>query len=151
SGGSTTVRLWRSARGRWEEAGVVRLPSIVHAVAFAPDGRKLAIGLRAVAQVLLWDLDPHHPPALLGMHPPRVTSLAFRPDGRALVTGSADRTVKVWDIDPATGEEKARRETATLRGHTGDVNWVGFSLDGRLLASAAHDGLVKLWDATTWG
>ena len=60
-----------------------------------------------------------------------VTSVAFSPDGKRLVSASADQTVKVWDA--ATGSE-----TLTLKGHTGGVFSVAFSPDGKRLASAAR-------------
>ena len=72
----------------------------------------------------------------------RVTSVAFSPDGKRLVTASWDGTVKVWDA--ATGQE-----TLTLKGHTGGVSSVAFSPDGKRIASASEDETVKVWDAAT--
>jgi parallel beta-helix repeat protein len=68
-----------------------------------------------------------------------VFSVAFSPDGRLLASGSADYTIKLWEV--ATG-----REVRTLTGHTGFVLSVAFSPDGRLLASGSDDWTIKLWD-----
>src|SRR2546430_1488517 len=64
------------------------------------------------------------------------------PDGARIASASGDQTVKLWDA--ATGQE-----TATLKGHTGEVYSVAFSPDGARIASASEDGKVKVWDATT--
>jgi WD40 repeat protein len=68
---------------------------------------------------------------LLG-HSAEITTLLFSPDGRRLVTGSSDFTIKLWDT--ATG-----REVFTLRGHTGGVACLAFSPDGLRLASGSMD------------
>jgi WD40 repeat protein len=66
-------------------------------------------------------------------------SVAFSPDGRLLASGSADNTIKLWEV--ASGSE-----VRTLTGHTYLVWSVAFSPDGRLLASGSGDNTIKLWD-----
>jgi WD40 repeat protein len=68
-----------------------------------------------------------------------VTSVAFSPNGKLLASGSADHTIKLWDV--ASG-----REIRTLSGHNEGVNSIALSLDGRTLASASDDKTIKLWD-----
>jgi WD40 repeat protein len=69
-------------------------------------------------------------------------SLAFSPDGRMIVTGSMDRTVRLWD--PHTGTL-----LRTLAGHTDWVYSVAFSPDGETIVSGSSDNTVRLWDAQT--
>ncbi|KAH8048083.1 hypothetical protein JL722_12676 [Aureococcus anophagefferens] len=63
-------------------------------------------------------------------------------DGRRVVSGSADKTVKVWDA--ATGEC-----VATLAGHSKEVLGVAVFPDGRRVVSGSGDKTVKVWDAAT--
>ena len=57
-------------------------------------------------------------------HSAQVTSVAFSPDGRSVLSGSGDKTVKLWDA--ATG-----RLVRTFEGHSDWVNSVAFSQIGR--------------------
>ena len=66
--------------------------------------------------------------------------MAFSADGKRIVSGSEDKTVKVWDADKGT-------ETLTLKGHTDAVNSVAFSADGKRIVSGSEDKTVKVWDA----
>jgi len=76
-------------------------------------------------------------------HSQGVFSLAFTPDGSTLASGSADNTVKFWDV-------ASRREIRTLGPGLPAVS-MAFSPDGRVLAVGLLDQKVKLLDAATGG
>ena len=75
-------------------------------------------------------------------HAGRVLSVAFSPDGQRIVSGGADRMMKVWDVE--SGQERL-----TLKGLTHGVNSVAFSPDGQRIVAGSFEGTVKVWDATT--
>lgn len=75
-------------------------------------------------------------------HEDTVYSLALSPDGKTLLTGSADKNIRLWDI--GTGTRKAEFE-----GHTNHVLSVAFHPEGKLIASAGSDREIKVWDVTT--
>lgn len=71
-----------------------------------------------------------------------VTSVAFSPDGRYIASGSADNTVKLWEVSTS-------REIRTLLGRKSGVSSVAFSPDGRYIVSGSWDKTIKLWDVAT--
>jgi len=75
-------------------------------------------------------------------HTGDIPSVAFSPDGKRIVSGSDDNTVKVWDA--VSGQEML-----TLKGHTNLVRSVAFSPDGKRIVSGSWDGTVKVWDAAS--
>ncbi len=77
-----------------------------------------------------------------------VLSVAFSPDGRALASGSADRTVRLWDLAGWRPREP-RPPVRILEGHADSVWSVAFRPDGKVLASGATDGLICAWDVAS--
>jgi WD40 repeat protein len=80
---------------------------------------------------------PHFVRGFVG-HSGPVSCVAFSPDGRWALSGSHDRTLRLWDIE--TGSEVDR-----YAGHTDAVEPVAFSPDGRFAISGGRDRTVRLW------
>ncbi|KAF8193560.1 WD40-repeat-containing domain protein, partial [Mycena galopus ATCC 62051] len=76
-------------------------------------------------------------------HTGGVHSIAFSPNGRQIVSGSGDRTIRLWDVE--TGQQVGK----ALEGHTYEVRSVAFSSDGRHIISGSGDKTIRLWDVET--
>ncbi len=76
------------------------------------------------------------------VHPQSVFRTVFAPDGRTLLTASADGIARLWDV--TTGQELRQ-----FSGHTDLVASVAFSPDGRQVLTGSLDRTVRLWDAQT--
>jgi WD40 repeat protein len=131
---------------------VGQLSGPAYAVAFSPDGTSLAVGgcARPVAgfsctedgAVWLWDQTaPDAVPLLLTGHQSAVFAVAFSLDGRTLATGSADGTIRLWDLSRPTVRPVTLSTDAVVRS-------LAFSPDGLVLASGG-DGFVRLWNPNT--
>ena len=77
-----------------------------------------------------------------GRHDETVRSVAFSPDGWYALSGSDDRTLKLWEVE-------TDRCVRTLEGHDGNVTSVAFSPDGRSALSGSWDNTLKLWELET--
>ena len=76
-------------------------------------------------------------------HTDWVMSVAFSQDGKRIVSGSSDNTIRVWNAD--TGEVIS----APFEGHTDWVTSVAFSQDGKRIVSGSKDKTIRVWDADT--
>ena len=115
----------------------------------APDGPIHALCERAARKQHGWlrmtqDPRPAPTPWLRSFegHNDSVTSVSFTPDGQNILSGSGDKTIKLWDNN--TG-----RLIHSLKGHTDYVFSIAISPDGRTILSGSADKTLKLWDKDT--
>jgi WD40 repeat protein len=71
-----------------------------------------------------------------------VLAVSWSPDGRRLLTGHSDGTLRVWD-------SVAGRELFTATGHRAEVLSAGWSLDGKRILSGFADGTILVSEAAT--
>jgi len=111
------IRFWDVSTG--QPTGQLRAAFIdfisQRVVIFSPDGQALAVGRCGRVdtlnnciggEIFLWDLPTGQPISLAG-HASLIYTLAFSPDGKILVSGSQDATLRVWDIDPTSWRTRA--------------------------------------------
>jgi eukaryotic-like serine/threonine-protein kinase len=89
-----------------------------------------------------WQRQTHLDLITLRGHRAGVSSVAFSPDGKRIVTGSYDRTAKVWDA--ASGNL-----LLTLTGHRVGIYSVAFSPDSQRIVTGSYDNTAKVWDAAS--
>ena len=68
-----------------------------------------------------------------------VTSVAFSPDGKSIVSGSDDKTIRLWDL-------QGNQIGQPFQGHRDSVRSVAFSPDGKSIVSGSNDKTIRLWD-----
>jgi WD40 repeat protein len=68
--------------------------------------------------------------------------VSWTPDGRTIVSGGNDQTIRYWDM--ASGES-----SAVTRGFVNSIRAIAFSPDGTILASGGGDRQVRLWNIHT--
>ena len=92
------------------------------------------------APCAVWDLAAGKELRAWGGHAGSVTSVALALDGKRALSGSHDRTVRLWDVGGGLDD---------LEGHQGAVYSVAFSADGQRALSGGNDRAVRLWDVRT--
>ena len=133
-----TLLLVRLERGDLLDRQLQVSESSLTALAFAPDGKALAVVGLEDESVELLDPARRAPRRRLPVRDP-VTAVTFSPDGRLLATGTENGRVVLFD--PRAG---SRLWALPMDG--GRVGAVAFSPDGRLLATGTEEGSVVMSD-----
>jgi WD40 repeat protein len=66
--------------------------------------------------------------------------MAIAPNNQYLITGSEDKTIKIWQL-------QTKKLLQTLVGHTAAVKAIALSPDGEIIASGSEDKTIKIWQA----
>jgi len=101
----------------------------------------VAVGLKS-GDIIIFNTITGSQTAVLSGHTDGVNSLTFSLDGKSLISGSDDKTVKLWDIQTG-GVVK------TFSGHSRGVLSVSISADYTRIASGSSDDTIYLWDIQT--
>ncbi|KAG8533243.1 uncharacterized protein KY384_002026 [Bacidia gigantensis] len=84
----------------------------------------------------------YHDPASRGPGSHTIRTIAWNPTGQLIATGSADRTLRVWNPD-----KPQVKNSTELRGHTGGIERVAWNpVKEAELASVSSDGTCRFWD-----
>ncbi len=114
--------------------------SIIHPAAFSTEGHIIVIGLDTIAR--LWNTKTGDElRILIKYHTGTISSVAWSPAETTFLTGSFDKTARLWDS--TTGEC-----IGVLRGHDSQLISVAFSSDGKTILTQSKDGVICLWDTT---
>ncbi|KDQ58592.1 hypothetical protein JAAARDRAFT_34415 [Jaapia argillacea MUCL 33604] len=132
----------------------------IRSVCFSPDGKFLATG--ADKQIRIWDIEKRKIRNIFDGHQQEIYSLDFSQDGRLIVSGSADRTARIWDMvdgtskilsiddgesDGSGGPNSVANPNATAT--DAGVTSVVISPNGQLVAAGSLDAIVRIWDVNT--
>jgi WD40 repeat protein len=140
--GGVDARIWDVGSGR--ELRRLIANESTDAIALLPDGRQILTSGRAQNQrdyiVRLWDSSTGTEVRRYAGHSGRIGTIAVSPDGRQMLTGSGDKTARLWDI--VTGK------TLRILRHSKAVTSVTFSSDGQLAFTGGWD-VVRVWQLTS--
>ncbi|MEQ1714098.1 MAG: WD40 repeat domain-containing protein, partial [Hyphomicrobium sp.] len=133
--------LWDLDRGD-KPSVFKRNEADVWSVTFAGEPNRFAVSTHDW-KVALWDAGTTSAPLhVFDGHESAAQAVAFSRHRRLLASGSADKTVKLWNLETLDLER-------TYRGHSDFVTALAFSPDGKTLASASLDGSIRLWSTSS--
>ena len=109
----------------------------VNAIAYSRSANQIAVA--AAENIHIYDASTYKELMVFNGHTDSVSTLAFSPNGKLLVSGGADKTVRLWETE--TGKLRRTREE-----HTAPINTVAFSLSGeRFWSASSKDNTIRSW------
>lgn len=133
-----TVIVWDLATGKEIQQFEFK-KAYVNALSVSADGKFALVGANGEIHSVNLDTGKE---VLLGSHAAAVTSVAFSKDGTQALSGSDDRTVRLWDL-------AAGRMLREMKGHEAPVRAVSFNDSGKWGLSGSADSTVRLWQLAT--
>jgi len=114
-----------------------------NSIHFHPTQSLIAIG-SADKNVYVWHYNEKNKVNVLRGSILGISSVSFSQDGKRLLAGSADKTLRIWDA------EHDFEEIRTLwRSHNSDITCAAYSPDSKYILSAGKDKTIRLRDAST--
>lgn len=94
----------------------------------------------------IWDIKTQRIRNIFDGHQQEIYSLDFSRDGRLIVSGSGDKTARIWDMQDGSSKTLTIHEPEAP---DSGVTSVAISPDGRLVAAGSLDTIVRIWDVQT--
>lgn len=147
NGSEKVLWLWDIAAGK--EVQQLTHPGTVGRVAFAPDGKALAVSVgtsEQPGQISIWEIPGGREIGTLPANGESNFALAFSPDGKALVSAGSGRSggkVRLWDV--ATQQELRKPQNLPS-----SISQMVFSPDGKTLFLRGSENRIHLWDVPGW-
>ncbi len=144
----TTIRLWNIDTG--EEVGLlIGHQKSVDSIVFHPHRSGLLFSGDRAGQIKLWQVDKLTELISIDSQQSKVNCLVISPDGRLMISGGSDKTIKIWLL--GLTDERSIDYLATLKAHQLAVNGVAFNpIEGEVsFASVGTDRRVILWGMET--
>jgi WD40 repeat protein len=120
----------------------------VHALAFSPDGKELAVLVTGSGnKTITFDVETGKKLKQFDSSTVNTRSIAYAADGKTLLIVSS--SLGAIDDEPVVHEVATGKELYRIVGHGGVVNSVRFTGDGKRIVSTDKDEMIRLWDAAT--
>lgn len=138
--GDNTVKTWYARNGRDIQSYKAGKNDVL-AVSWSPNSDYVAAGLSWDSNILVWDVARDKLVKTLAGHGDWVNAVLYSPDGRNIISGSRDGSIRIWD----SGSGK---EISMVReGRWGEIRGLAISGDGFYLAGATEKKGVAVWYA----
>ena len=131
------IAIWDLLRGRRIRVLSDNRAMVSYCVRYSPDNYFIAAA--GLGEIYLWTQDGIPLPSLQG-HTDKINSINFSDDGKYLISGSDDNSIRIWSL-------KERVCQRILRGHNQAISYAQFMNDN-VVVSASSDATVRRWPLT---
>ena len=132
-----SVSLWSVKN--WNRISSFSVNGRVTSLNFLKDSLLLILGFEN-GKIKIYNSKNRKLIKIFHIHNKMITSIGSSPQGKLFASSSADKSVRIWNIN---------QEIKTFKGHNNWVYKVSFSKNGRFLASASTDRTIKIWNSQT--